>query len=138
MSSVDISQELLNRIQMNVQAGYPYETCGLLIGEQVESGIRVHDAVEAANLNKQRPGDRYELDPKAMLAADRDARRRGLEIVGIWHCHPDHPAQPSETDHAFAWEGWSYMIFSVTRDGVTEVRSWRLADGQFVEESIRS
>ncbi len=121
-----------------MQAGYPYETCGILIGEPVEGGIRVYEAIEAPNLNKERPGDRYELDPSAMLAADREARSQGLEIVGIWHSHPDHPAEPSETDRASAWEGWSYMIVSVTRDSLIEVRSWRLDGGQFVEEKIKS
>jgi proteasome lid subunit RPN8/RPN11 len=138
MATIEISQTLLKRIEMSVQAGYPYETCGILIGKPIEGGIRVHEAIEAPNLNRERPGDRYELDPKAMLTADHDARSWGLEIVGIWHTHPDHPAQPSETDRASAWEGWSYMIFSVTRDGITEARSWRLAGGQFVEERIRS
>lgn len=135
---VDISKELLQRIKTSVQAGYPYETCGLLIGEQARAGIRVQDVIQAPNLNQERPQARYELDPKALLTADRVAQDRGLEIVGIWHSHPDHPACPSETDRAAAWEGWSYMIVSVTPHGVTEIRSWRLADNKFVEEKIPS
>jgi proteasome lid subunit RPN8/RPN11 len=138
MTIVDISKELLQRIKTSVQAGYPYETCGLLIGEQARAGIRVQDAIQAPNLNQERPQARYELDPKALLTADRAAQDRGLEIVGIWHSHPDHPACPSETDHAAAWKEWSYMIFSVTPHGVTEIRSWRLADNKFVEEEIQS
>jgi proteasome lid subunit RPN8/RPN11 len=94
--------------------------------------------IQAPNLDQERPEDRYELDPQALLTADRAAQDHGLEIVGIWHSHPDHPACPSETDHAAAWKGWSYMIFSVTPYGVTEIRSWRLADNRFVEEEIQS
>jgi proteasome lid subunit RPN8/RPN11 len=59
-----------------------------------------------------------------------------LEIIGIWHSHPDHPARPSETDRAAAWEGWSYLIASVTKHGVADLRSWRLQGKDFVEENI--
>jgi proteasome lid subunit RPN8/RPN11 len=91
---------------------------------------------DAANLNQERPGDRYELDPRTMLEADRDCRARGLEVVGVWHSHPDHPAEPSETDRAGAWEGWSYIIVSVARAAVGTMRSWRLSGDRFHEESI--
>ncbi|MGH8514067.1 MAG: M67 family metallopeptidase [Gammaproteobacteria bacterium] len=125
-----------NRIAAAVTAGYPHETCGLLIGRQGDGAAEVLDSLLAANLNQERPGDRYELDPKAMLAAERDARSRGLQIVGVWHSHPDHPAEPSETDRAAAWEDWSYLIVSVACNGINAIRSWRLGGGQFYEEDI--
>jgi len=56
--------------------------------------------------------------------------------VGIWHSHPDHPARPSETDRAAAWEGWSYLIASVTDAGLSELRSWRLSGERFLEEPV--
>jgi proteasome lid subunit RPN8/RPN11 len=61
-----------------------------------------------------------------------------MEVVGIWHSHPDHPAQPSETDRQAAWEGWSYMILSVTGEGVSDVRSWRLDGDAFIEEVVEA
>lgn len=118
--------------------GYPHETCGLLLGvrrgeEHVVSRVR-----RARNLNVERPEDRYELDPQDFLSADREARAAGLDIVGIWHSHPDHPARPSATDRDGAWPGWSYLIVSVGREGVGEIRSWRLNGGDFEEEEIRT
>jgi proteasome lid subunit RPN8/RPN11 len=47
-------------------------------------------------------------------------------VLGVWHTHPDHPATPSETDRAAAWSGWSYLILSVVRGELAELRSWRL------------
>jgi proteasome lid subunit RPN8/RPN11 len=118
-------------------AGYPDESCGLLIGRRsTEPDTLVEDVVQARNVNVERPGDRYELDPDAFAAADRAARERGLEIVGIWHSHPDHPAVPSATDRDRAWTGWSYLIASVGRGGVAELRSWRLHGEAFAEEVI--
>ena len=136
MAIIKLPESMRKRIAAAVTAGYPHETCGLLIGRQGVRAVEVLDSLQAANLNQERPGDRYELDPKAMLAADRDARSRGLEIVGVWHSHPDHPAEPSETDREAAWEGWSYLIVSVARDGINAIRSWRLDGGQFYEEDM--
>lgn len=138
MATLSIPEAILAAVVRDVRAGYPRETCGLLIGEQADGVARVAESVQAPNLNQERPGDRYELDPRALLVADRDARQRGLEIVGVWHSHPDHPAMPSETDRAAAWEGWSYLILSVAKDGVADVRSWRLEEARFSEETITS
>jgi proteasome lid subunit RPN8/RPN11 len=138
MTILHISKDARAVIEAAVEVGYPLETCGLLIGQVKEEIVDVTEAAQARNLNYERPGDRYELDPKATLTADRAARERGLAIVGVWHSHPDHPAQPSETDRTAAWEGWSYIILSVTRDGVQDVRSWRLNGEQFEEEEIRT
>jgi proteasome lid subunit RPN8/RPN11 len=117
-------------------AGHPRETCGLLVGRTRGERVEVGTAVCARNLNTERARDRYEIDPRDFLAADRLARERGDEIVGVWHSHPDHPAEPSETDRLAAWEGWSYLIVAVTRERVTAMRSWRLARQRFDEESI--
>ncbi|MCZ6596774.1 MAG: M67 family metallopeptidase [Planctomycetota bacterium] len=121
--------------------GYPHEACGLLIGEPGREGAEaeVIRAVRARNRNAERARDRYDLDPIDQLAAEKAARAEGLEVVGIWHSHPDHPARPSETDREAAWEGWSYVIIAVGSAGPAEVRSWRLdPDKTFVEEEIRS
>jgi proteasome lid subunit RPN8/RPN11 len=131
-----LPRALNRRLAKIVHAGYPEETCGVLLGDQSEDAVTVVALTQARNLNREHARDRYELDPKDFLAADETARERKLQIVGIWHSHPDHPARPSETDRARAWEGWSYVIISVTADGVQELRSWRLSDADFVEETI--
>ncbi|MDX1487751.1 MAG: M67 family metallopeptidase [Acidiferrobacterales bacterium] len=125
-----------SQLELMVRAGYPLETCGLLVGQTRQDGVQVSQVIQARNLNEERAHDRYELDPGDFLLTDERARASGLEIVGVWHSHPDHPARPSETDRAAAWEGWSYVIVSVTPDGIADVRAWRLNGSQFVEESI--
>jgi len=122
------------RLEVLARAGYPEEVCGLLLGRCTENQVEVLELVLARNLNRERARDRYELDPEAFLSADTQAREHGWEVVGIWHTHPDHPARPSATDRARAWEGWSYVIMSVSRSGVADLRSWRLHAGDFIEE----
>jgi proteasome lid subunit RPN8/RPN11 len=128
----------LVRRQLNAWArnGYPNEACGVLVGERNDHNVSIARAVLTRNANTERPRDRYELQAEDLLAADRSAEVDGLEIVGIWHTHPDHPAHPSEADRAQAWRGWSYLILSVEAGRVVDRRSWRLIDNAFEEEII--
>jgi proteasome lid subunit RPN8/RPN11 len=130
--------ELRARIAAYAVAGYPRETCGLLVGHTAGQATLIEDLVQARNLNRERARDRYELAPEDLLAADGAARERGMEIVGVWHSHPDHPAVPSSTDREGAWEGWSYLIAAVEGGGLRDLRSWQLRGDLFVEEAMTS
>ena len=124
--------EQQRQLEIVVDASYPFEACGVMIGRAGRRTVTVENVFHARNLNVERARDRFLLDPEDHLAADREARRRGLEIVGFWHSHPDHPARPSVTDLEAAWEGYSYVILSVGREGVVDVRSWILDGAAFV------
>ena len=128
--------QLKARIEAWAREAYPNEACGLLIGRKSAIGIELIDVVSARNLNEERAHDRFDLDPRDFLAADEKARNEGLELVGCWHSHPDHPARPSETDRQFAWKGWSYIIASVTHDGVQELRSFYFDGRKFFEQMM--
>ena len=122
------------RLEELARRGHPLEACGLLLG-RAAAGAACAEVVEVAALaNLARARARYELDPAEQLACELRARAAGLEVLGVWHTHPDHPARPSERDLRGAWEGWSYVIVSVGPEGVRELRSWRLRDGAFHEE----
>lgn len=129
---------LRTELEHKVIQGYPHETCGLLLGDRTNSGGAIKQIVSARNLNEGRTKDRFLLDPKDFLQADQTARSAGWEVLGIWHSHPDHPAEPSNTDLDNAWPDWSYVIASVSRQGVQAVRSWRLQNNVFVEEVIQA
>ena len=123
-------------LAQRVAAGHPHEVCGLIVGRLDGQRVEALRIVQAGNLNTERAHDRYQLDPEDFLAADKAARADGLDIVGIWHSHPDHPAEPSITDLEAAWEGYSYLIIRVTAEGAQEFRSWRLDEGLFREEKV--
>ena len=136
MNTVFLPASVRTQLENWVEAGYPLETCGLLLGKQEEGRVQVRRVLAARNVNTERAHDRYEMAPEDLLAADEAAQAEGLEIVGIWHSHPEHPACPSETDRVQAWQGWSYVILSVYQGRVAELRSWRLTGEAFAEESI--
>ena len=139
MSTLHLPREFRATLASWAEAAYPYEICGLLIGERTSADHAIKSVTQASNLNRERPHDRFDMDPQDVMDADNAARAQGMEVLGVWHTHPDHPARPSETDRLAAWPEWSYVILEVTGDGVHDMRSWRLNDAQgFDEEVIQS
>lgn len=105
---------------------YPDEACGLLFGLPDGQPLRAVAIPNGAPAD-QRPV-RYLLSPGAYRRAEQQARSDGLEVVGVFHSHPDHPAEPSATDLAEAWPGWIYVIVPVERGRPGPPRAWRLLD----------
>ncbi len=132
---LQLPEELRQKVELVVDASYPFEACGVMIGHNEGSAgqVVIKDVFHARNLNVERARDRFLLDPEDHLAADRVARECGLDVVGFWHSHPDHSAQPSATDLEAAWEGYSYLIVSTAAFGTNEFKSWRLDGGLFLE-----
>ena len=82
---------------------------------------------------------RYAIAPEVMLATQRAARQRSLNIIGIYHSHPNHNSVPSECDRLYAWPEYSYIIVSVQNGKACTVASWTLDDHhQFQPESIKN
>lgn len=113
-------------------AAYPDEACGLLLGRLAGGAWRLEIFRPTANAAAD-PRRSFVVPPLELLSADSEARRRGYEIVGIWHSHPDAAAFPSRRDLAEAWEGYSYGIHAATREGTGELRFFQLDDGAFRE-----
>jgi proteasome lid subunit RPN8/RPN11 len=121
---------------------YPDECCGILIG-RFTGAMRVVLSIErCANVAPGSLRNRYSIDPHEVIGAQRNARGRGLEIVGFYHSHPDHPPQWSFTDLEEAhWIGCSYVISGISEGVAAETRSFELAgaleeDKSFAEEEI--
>lgn len=136
-----IPAEIQEQIEAHGVDSYPYEGCGLLLG-QVENGANAVTAIYPApnrwEVQEERR-IRFRIVPEDMMKAEMAAMRQGLEIVGIFHSHPDDQPVASPRDLAWAtWPGYSYLITEV-RDGQPgQSRSWQLCPDRsgFVEEDI--
>ncbi|MGB3135509.1 MAG: M67 family metallopeptidase [Nodosilinea sp.] len=163
MAVLYLKPEHLGAIAQVLSAAYPREGCGLLLGRRtfvavaevteetqraVASVVPMTNAWEPSLLpytDAQGQGaqdhsrrDRYWIDPADLLVVQRSARQQGLEIIGIYHSHPDHEAVPSECDRALAWPVYSYVIVSIVQGQVADLKSWRLDEqGQFQPESVK-
>jgi proteasome lid subunit RPN8/RPN11 len=138
MSRLIISARDLRAAGQHAAASYPDECCGVLIGRILDDSTVVERLLSADNERNDSRHNRYLINPETVLAAHKEARALGLDVVGYYHSHPDHPARPSEFDREHAWPGVSYLIVSVDKGNVADSRSWRLADdrGKFDEEKI--
>lgn len=122
---------------------YPYECCGVLVGEMDGEGVKVvQAAVRCGNQRSDSPHNRYEVDPRELVRIQREARAQAQDILGFYHSHPDHPARWSQTDLAEAhWTGCSYVITSVINGRAAETNSFNLTARDeiksFEDEEIR-
>jgi proteasome lid subunit RPN8/RPN11 len=116
--------------------GLPLEACGLLAGPPSGAGEAQPATVCYPTANAAASARVYVVEPRDFLAADRDADRRNLEIVAVFHSHTHTDAYPSPTDIAQAPDpGWHYVLVSL-RAAAPVVRSYRIADGQATEEPV--
>lgn len=115
--------------------GYPLEACGLLAGVAGDDGsATVHLFFPAENLAAS--ARIYEVEPRTLLRADREAEAGGLQLIGVYHSHTHTDAKPSPTDISQAPDpNWHYVLVSL-RDSLPSVRSWRIRDGQISEEVV--
>jgi proteasome lid subunit RPN8/RPN11 len=108
---MNIHQSAIEAIQAHGADGYPNEICGFMLGPKGDG--EVTEVRPARNIIVERSRDRYEIDPRDHIRTQREADAAGLDIVGYYHSHPDHPAQPSRFDTERAWAGYVYLIVSV-------------------------
>ena len=131
--------DVLEYIRRHGEETYPEECCGFLIGRLGEDGNEVLSARRAVNRNEVRRVDRYVIAPEEYREADLAAREANLDIVGMYHSHPDHPPQPSQTDLEQAtFPGYTYVIVSVQSGRAAGVTAWSLAEdrSKFLSEQI--
>lgn len=132
---VTIDNDRLNELVSNVE-GTSEERCGFLLGHDRESRI-ITTVVPALNVATTDRHLRFEVDPLEYLRAEVYAAGHQLELLGIYHSHPNTTALPSETDRRAAHLYFSYVILSVIDHRFADIRSWRLNHrNEFEEETI--
>jgi proteasome lid subunit RPN8/RPN11 len=140
-----ITQSAYDELRRHGEETYPHECCGVLLGQvDIERDERaVSLAIRCGNTRADSPHNRYHIDPKELISAQKQARQRGEDIVGFYHSHPDHPAQWSQTDFAEAhWIGCSYVITSVAQGRADITNSFALGgtteeDKRFASEALQ-
>ena len=134
-----IDQTCYQQLRRHGEETYPHECCGVLLGS-VEEGDerRVTAVVRAGNTRTDSPQNRYNIDPRELIAIQRRSREQGLDIVGFYHSHPDHPARWSSTDLAEAhWLGCSYVITRVEKGQARDTNSFVLLGGEEAEKRFQ-
>ena len=128
MTTLNIPPALDAEMRAHLGRAYPEEGCGVMLGRETGSVREVSRLVSLENRRDDQRERRYLIAPEQFLAADREARAAGLEVLGFFHSHPDHPSRPSAFDLEHAWPYYSYVIVSVERGRPADARSWRLRE----------
>jgi proteasome lid subunit RPN8/RPN11 len=146
---IGISAELAEKIRAHGVETYPYECCGALLGtdddplafdpEAPRKTFReVLGLFPLVNRRDDSPRNRFAVTSEDVREAEKAARALGLDVIGWYHSHPDHPARPSDFDRDHAWPWYSYLIVSVHTGIPKDMTSWRLKDDRsgYFEEKI--
>jgi proteasome lid subunit RPN8/RPN11 len=138
-----LPQALYDQLRQHGESTYPQESCGILLGRtDCPAGREVTAALPAANASP-RPHHHYEIAALDLIHAEREARDQSLEILGFYHSHPDHPAEPSPTDLAEGHGlGCSYLITSIQSGHAQATHAFQLAgnreeDKHYEPEDLR-
>lgn len=132
-----LSNSLLELIKAHAVDAYPHECAGLITGNYTKRAAAKLFPVK--NVHTETTQTRYSIDPRDYLEIEKQAHTAAQEIIGIYHSHPDVPAQPSQYDCDHAWPFYSYVIVSVMHGRVDHVRGWVLRDDRsgFDEEPFQ-
>jgi proteasome lid subunit RPN8/RPN11 len=145
-----ITAELAEKIREHGAETYPYECCGALLGtdldvlaydpnqESRKISREVLSLFPLVNRRDDSPRNRFSVTADDVREAEKAATVQGLEVIGWYHSHPDHPARPSDYDRDHAWPWYSYIIVSVHDAVPQDMTSWRLQDdrSRFLAEKI--
>lgn len=142
--ALNLTQAHLESIRQHGAREYPSECCGVLLGKVEGTAKQVTEVVPLKNLRhdparaqellplddlgRETERNRFLIDPLDQLRVEKDARARGLDVVGYYHSHPDHPARPSVYDREHAWPWYSYVILSVEQGSPQDLTSWVLGE----------
>ena len=139
---IKIGTKQQSEISAHGERDYPYECCGLLLGRISEDGLK--ECVEVYPISNSREEEakrnRFLIRPEELLRGEQAAARKGLDNLGFYHSHPDHPAVPSAYDLEHAWPVYSYVVVAVSDGRAAALRSWVMQTdrSRFDEEAILS
>ena len=133
--ALKISDELVRIVNAHLERAYPGEGVGFLLG--MDGNVKDVMPLENAREEEARH-NRFLLTPEDYLKAEMKAMELGVDLIGVFHSHPDCPNVPSEYDRDWAQPSFSYIITRVDAGKVTSHRSWKLLENRsdYEEEKI--
>ncbi|MCO4768484.1 MAG: M67 family metallopeptidase [Deltaproteobacteria bacterium] len=136
--TLHIIPEQLAMLHQHAEEGFPHEVVGILAGSREDWSVT--EVVPLTNERADSAHNRYKVSGLLLMRAEQELESRGLEVVGYYHSHPDHPSQYSDYDRDHALPNMSYVIVSVMSGRAATTQSWRLTDdrSRMDEEELHS
>lgn len=121
---IDVQQQPWGEMVAHAEATFPNECCGAMIGSIDADRKIVSKSIRLDNVSAGSQAARYELRPEDLLRAEREARAAGLDLIGIYHSHPDCDAYFSETDLKNSCPWYSFIVLSIKGGRFDHANSW--------------
>ena len=121
---IRIESEPWEAMVAHARRTYPNECCGAMLGTLNGDSKHVREAIALDNAFAGAQASRYELRPEDLLAADKAARERGMDLIGIYHSHPDCDAYFSTTDLQNSCPWYSFVVLSIQKGEFHHANSW--------------
>lgn len=134
---IEIARSLLDEIRDHGRQKYPEECCGALLGRSGDPA-RVSRVERVENARPRERARRYEVSPEDYRRLESLAAAKGLDLLGFYHSHPDHPAAPSAYDREHALPFFHYLVCAVASGRPGEVTAWVFSEEreEFEREEI--
>lgn len=129
---ISIDEEALSTIQISAKNSFPNECCGFLFGN--ESNIAF--AIEVINTSEKRKAVSFQISATDYIAAEQMAVEKDAKLLGVYHSHPNEPARPSVEDHEAAFPNFLYLILSLSKTKINELKGWKLNHENAFEEQL--
>jgi len=126
---IHLAAQQRNEIAAHGERDYPYECCGLLLGSFLENG-KGKICAETYQISNSREEEakrnRFLIRPEELIRGEKYAASKGLDVIGFYHSHPDHPAVPSVYDLDHGWPVYSYIVVAVKSGRAKDLLSWEM------------
>jgi proteasome lid subunit RPN8/RPN11 len=137
---IELTEEQAAEVRQHGERDYPFECCGLMLGRFEDNDRKVvTETYPISNAREEEAKrNRFLIRPEELMRGEKDAREKGLDVVGFYHSHPDDRAVPSKYDLEHAWPTYSYIVVSVKQGEAVDLRSWEMEPdrSRFNEEEI--
>ena len=137
---IALTEEQLANMRAHGERDYPFECCGLMLGQFETSGRKIVTETYAISNAREEEAkrNRFLIRPEELMRGEKYAREKGLDVVGFYHSHPDDRAVPSKYDLEHAWPTYSYIVVSVEKGEAVDLRSWEMEPdrSRFNEEEV--
>ncbi len=138
VKELKIVQEANAIMEDHVVTGFPNEVCGFFFGTESSTERHITSVRKVDNAKDGDKKRRFEISPFDYMKAEAFALKEGVQLLGVYHSHPQHPAIASEHDLKQAVPFFSYVIYSVIDGKIDDIKSWQLDENnsQFIEEQV--
>lgn len=130
MRQVLFPQVAYAQLEEHLEQAYPNEGAGFLFGRMTDEAFHVEGVMPLENSwDEGSQRNRFRLTAQDALKAELNAAQQGTSVIGVFHSHPDHPAQPSQWDLEWAaWANFCYLITTVAQGEAARTRAWELRE----------